>query len=53
LNLTSTAVTNDDVVKNVTTPASTTPTTITTLGNQMTYTNIGAAHGSVRIGWRF
>jgi len=53
LNLTSRAVTNDDVVKNVTTPASTTPTTITTLGNQMTYTNIGAAHGSVRIGWRF
>ncbi|MFM6945735.1 MAG: outer membrane beta-barrel protein [Flavobacteriales bacterium] len=53
LNLTSTAVTNDDVVKNVTTPASATPTTYTTLGNQMTYTNIGAAHGSVRIGWRF
>jgi opacity protein-like surface antigen len=53
LNLTSTAVTNDDVVKNVTTPASATPTTYTTLGNSMTYTNIGAAHGSVRIGWRF
>jgi opacity protein-like surface antigen len=51
LNLTSTAVTNDDVVKNVTTPAGSS--TITDLGNQMTYTNIGAAHGSVRIGWRF
>jgi opacity protein-like surface antigen len=51
LNLTSRAVTNDDVVKNVTTPAGSS--TITDLGNQMTYTNIGAAHGSVRIGWRF
>jgi opacity protein-like surface antigen len=53
LNLTSTSVTNDDLVKDITTPASTTPTTITTLGNKMSYTNIGAAHGSVRIGWRF
>lgn len=51
LNLTSTSVTNDDVVKDITTPLSTS--TVTTLGNKMTYTNIGAAHGSVRIGWRF
>ena len=48
LNLTSTSVNND-------------ATTVTVMGNaagfvpenSMTYTNIGAAHGSVRIGWRF
>ena len=48
LNLTSTSINND-------------PTNITVMGtaagfvpgNTMTYTNIGAAHGSVRIGWRF
>jgi opacity protein-like surface antigen len=51
LNLTSTSVKNHDVVKDITTPLGTQQ--VTTLGNQMTYTNIGAAHGSVRIGWRF
>ncbi|MFM8596974.1 MAG: outer membrane beta-barrel protein [Flavobacteriales bacterium] len=51
LNLTSTNVTNNDVVQEITSPLGTQ--TITELGNTMTYTNIGAAHGSVRIGWRF
>ena len=48
LNLTSTSVNND--ATNVTVmgnPAGFEP------ENTMTYTNIGAAHGSVRIGWRF
>ena len=48
LNLTSTNVNND-------------ATNVTVMGNaaghvpesSMSYTNIGAAHGSVRIGWRF
>ena len=51
LNLTSTSVTNNDVVQEITSPLGTQ--TVTELGNSMTYTNIGAAHGSVRIGWRF
>ena len=51
LNLTSTSVTNENVVTEITSPAGTQ--TVTELGNSMTYTNIGAAHGSVRIGWRF
>lgn len=48
LNLTSTSVNND--ATNVTVmgnPAGFEP------ENSMSYTNIGAAHGSVRIGWRF
>jgi opacity protein-like surface antigen len=53
LNLTSMTRTTDDLVKDVTTPLSPDPTTYTTLGNKKSYTNIGAAHGSVRIGWRF
>ena len=51
LNLTSTAKTEDNTVKDVTSPGGNQ--TFTTLGSSMTYTNIGAAHGSVRIGWRF
>jgi opacity protein-like surface antigen len=51
LNLTSNKVTNDDTVKDVTTPAG--ASTLTSFGSTMSYTNIGAAHGSVRIGWRF
>ena len=53
LNVTSTAKTNEDIVTNVTLPSPYPSGTTTTLGNKMTYTNIGAAHGSVRIGWRF
>jgi opacity protein-like surface antigen len=51
LNLTSTKVSHDDAVTEATTPAG--ASTSTTLGSTMSYTNIGAAHGSVRIGWRF
>lgn len=51
LNLTSTAVTDDNTVQEITTPLGTQ--TITSQGGSMTYTNIGAAHSSVRIGWRF
>jgi opacity protein-like surface antigen len=51
LNLTSTTRTNENTIQDITSPLGTQ--TITTLGNKMTYTNIGAAHGSVRIGWRF
>ncbi len=53
LNLTSTTKTNDDTVKDVTIPSIGALPTSTTPGSSMTYTNIGAAHGSVRIGWRF
>lgn len=48
LNLTSTSVNND--ATNVTVNGSAAG---FTPGNTMTYTNIGAAHGSVRIGYRF
>ena len=51
LNLTSTKVSDDNVVKDITTPAG--ASNVTSLGSTMSYTNIGAAHGSVRIGWRF
>lgn len=51
LNLTSTMMTEDNTIQEITSPLGTQ--TITTLGSAMTYTNIGAAHGSVRIGWRF
>jgi opacity protein-like surface antigen len=51
LNLTSTTKTNENTIREITSPLGTQ--TITTLGDKMTYTNIGAAHGSVRIGWRF
>lgn len=53
LNLTSTTKTNDDTVKDVTIPGMGALPTSTSPGSKMTYTNIGAAHGSVRIGWRF
>lgn len=51
LNLTSTTKTTENTIQEITSPLGTQ--TVTTLGNKMTYTNIGAAHGSVRIGWRF
>ena len=51
LNLTSTKISHDDTVTDATTPAGSS--TSTSLGSTMSYTNIGAAHGSVRIGWRF
>jgi hypothetical protein len=44
-------MTEDNTIQEITSPLGTQ--TITTLGSAMTYTNIGAAHGSVRIGWRF
>ncbi len=48
MNLTSTTVNNEATTVTVMgNPASFEP------GNKMSYTNIGAAHGSVRIGWRF
>ena len=53
LNLTSTTKTNDDTVKDVTIPSIGALPTSTTPGSQLSYTNIGAAHGSVRIGWSF
>jgi len=50
-NLTSTKVSEDNTESTVTTPLgeikSSTP------GSTYSYTNIGAAHGSIRIGWRF
>ena len=51
LNLSSTKVSHDDTVTDATTPVGSS--TSTSLGSTMSYTNIGAAHGSVRIGWRF
>lgn len=51
LSLTKSRVKNDDTVTDATTPAGTFNST--SLGSTMSYTNIGAAHGSIRIGWRF
>jgi len=51
MNLTKTKVTHNDSSFDATTPAGSSSST--TLGSTMSYTNIGAAHGSIRIGWRF
>ena len=51
MNLTTTKVTHNDTSFDATTPVGNINST--SLGSTMSYTNIGAAHGSIRIGWRF
>ena len=51
MNLTTTKVTYNDASFDATIPGGNISST--SLGSTMSYTNIGAAHGSIRIGWRF
>ncbi|MEN9700353.1 MAG: hypothetical protein RLZZ301_1551 [Bacteroidota bacterium] len=51
MSLTSSSVKNNDGVGVVTTPLG--EQTTTNPGSTLKYVNLGAAHGSVRIGWRF
>lgn len=52
MSLSGSKVTNNDGVVTVTTPAGTSNGGFVA-GNTMSYTNLGAAHGNIRIGWRF